>query len=278
MRSDPQALESPEFYYEKLNRRLGRHLLQFYAGSAHVAGIVERRAEVVARTLGTLPAAVQTFGRGEEVAAKTCLVGLKAEFELFTAICCRIAFHEVVDALRAGRKPGVKRTFYDGKFAFDDMLGIVAQGRIDESVSLLQSLRVPKNGLDHMVGFLDSCGLKNVDQLSPSRQKSFHDRLNPEVATMDGRPLLAWSQVRMGFQVRHAVEHSHSKVAPGDLAKFSTSWQHSSWRRHFGPSGPGAWQKIVIDADDIIATAAAMSVAGRHIRRRLDEWRVAQQA
>jgi hypothetical protein len=72
------------------------------------------------------------------------------------------------------------------------------------------------------------------------------------------------AQVKTAFQVRHAIEHSFSRVGKPFVDKTRDTWARSTWCRLFAEQGmPRLQQRITVKPLDVHVTAAAMTHLGR---------------
>jgi hypothetical protein len=250
------------YYLGKFQRRLYRQMVQYQTLRDHAAGTLEENGERIAASLG-LPADSVRFTEIRDHAEKSCLVGLKVEFELFMYIIC----HLVLDGtLRHVEKTGHLGTRQKGlsdlivrKKDFYDRL---VQGGLQNPSHLFIEMAVPDYGLPRMKDLLGKCGIGNDLILAPEELAAFDESLQD---TLKGR-VEPWAQIQTAFQVRHAIEHSFSRVNPDFLRKADAVWPKSSWSRHFTKEdGPKNGQRLTLDPTDVYVTASAMAAVGNKL-------------
>lgn len=260
-----------DFYVRKLQKRLLRQLAQFESAEQHIEGFLQRRGAAMADLVG-MDDEVRRNTQVKDHVRKTTLVGLKTEFELFLQIAIRLVVRrELQNARLLGRPSAALQKLFDRKVQGEALIHSFAGGTSDAS-ELLSSVAVP--GLDGggVVGLIKLLGhLGDLKALSTKDMESLSGALVDRLASFGQAPprqLGVRSQIATAFQVRHAIEHTYSKVAWHDLKKFAListegapklanlRWERSTWAREELQVG----MALTVLPEDIEATAAAMGL------------------
>ena len=253
-----------DYFLIKFQRRLYRQLIQYETLTRYLPETIQAQSGKIAKILGIGETALNNIELKDH-AEKSCLIGLKAEFELFFYIFCIFILNKILsDAEESGKlsdeHEGVVRCVANVKEYYEEFV----KGGFRNPKELFTMKAIPDYGLDRMVRFLETCGL--------SMQKALRTLPSTSLAEMLGENILdnlrAFSQVRVAFQVRHAIEHSFSRIGEGFIYKTTHDWKHSSWYRQFATSqGPRLGERILVDSLDINATAAAMGLVATALER-----------
>lgn len=245
------------YFKEKFQRRLYRQFMQYRTLNTYLESTIKEQLDDVVSMLGMDKAVAQKV-QLKDHAEKTCLIGLKAEFELFFYVFCVFILNKILsDSEKAGKLPeqheGILKCIHNTKEYYEDFV----RGGFKNAKELFLNKAVPGYGLDRMVKFLSMCGLDMLKVLRNLNCKTMNQRFKLDYEI---RP---FSQVRTAFQVRHAIEHSFSRVGDSFIYKTAKDWQFSTWKRQFQKSnGPGLGMRIMVDTVDINATIVAMSLVG----------------
>ena len=266
------TVEDPGYYLGKFQRRLYRQMVQYQTLRDHAKGTLEKSGETIATSLGLAADSVR-FTEIRDHAEKSCLVGLKVEFELFMYIICHLVLdgtlRHVANTGHLGSRQkrltdliGRKKEFYDR----------LVEGGLQNASDLFIEMAVPDYGLPRMRDLLGKCGIGDDLKLA-AEDLAFFDASLPDTLKGCVEP---WAQIQTAFQVRHAIEHSFSRVNPDFLRKAGAVWPKSSWARHFSEVvGPKNGQRLTLDPTDVYVTASAMAAVGRKlvsIASNLDEY------
>ena len=252
------------YFLTKFQRRLYRQLIQYETLTGYLPQTIQAESGKIAKILGIAEPALENVELKDH-AEKSCLIGLKAEFELFFYIFCIFILNKILSDAEASGKlsdehEGVVRCIANVKEYYEEFV----KGGFRNPKELFTMKAIPDYGLDRMVRFLETCGLNIQKTLRTLDSTSFAGMLGEDI---DGE-LRAFSQLRVAFQVRHAIEHSFSRVGEGFIYKTAHDWKHSSWHRQFASChGPRLGERIMVDCFDINATAAAMSLIATTLDR-----------
>ena len=253
-RANTSHLEKPLSYYiEKFERRVYRRMLEYETLRRHIRSDAENLGPNLVRLLALEPTVIQSTKIKDHL-EKNCLVGLKAEFELFFLIYTKQVISRILQLIQEqGGIPethrGILKALRDHRSYCESFFH---SGMRDPSTTFIEHV-IPSHGLDRMIDLLSTCGWGAVERLDAIDDDFIPYDMQQHV---DG-PLL---QVRMAFQVRHAIEHSFSKVSLGFKHKTRKLWHRTTWRRPFAQEeGPCLGARILIDEIDIHATAASMT-------------------
>ena len=249
-----------DYYIEKFQRRVYRRMLEYETLRIHIRSDAETIGKDLVLLLNLDRKVVQEIEIKDHL-EKICLIGLKAEFELFFMIytkkvlncilnlikekgCIPNQHKEILQALKDHRK--YIKSFFES-------------GMKDPSTTFIEHV-MPSHGLERMIELLENkCGWRALKRLETMDQ----DFMPAGLAEYVDGPML---QVRMAFQVRHAVEHSFSLVGQRFLHKTKGLYEKTTWRRHFKEQGgPPLGARISIDPVDIKATAASMTAVVREL-------------
>ena len=253
----------PRYYVDKFQRRLYRQVAQYMTLIDHLDDTLGERGEQIAEVLN-LSADVVTDAELKDHAEKSCLIGLKVEFELFFYIYSQLAMHRILERIEsAGKIPRRHQKLLeviDNKKAYFE--AFVKRGFRDAKRLYVQ-MAVPDYGLERMIKTLEKCGVDVIGAVTEEDRRAFRSRIGGGNLT---EPLEPWAQIRTAFQVRHAIEHSFSRIGAAFVEKAKPFWDHSTWRRYFvGHGGPRLGDRIVLHDRDILATAAAMGVVSQRL-------------
>ena len=97
--------EKADYYLKKFQRRLFRQVLQYETLDTHLDSTLKDRGKDLANELG-IPANVVAGTEIRDHAEKSCLVGLKVEFELFLYILCHLVLDNTLRHIEAQGRLG----------------------------------------------------------------------------------------------------------------------------------------------------------------------------
>jgi hypothetical protein len=253
--------EKPPYYLKKFQRRVYRQIVQFETLRGHLEETLKEKGTEISSSLGIPEDAVRSTEIRDH-AEKSCLVGLKVEFELFLYIICHLVLDGTLEHVGASGKLGRRQKklgdLVQNKNKFYERF---VEGGLRQPTELFIEMAVPDYGLFRLLDLLKKCGLGSAIQLSEDASRAFESHL-PDALAGQVEP---WAQVHTAFQVRHAIEHAFSRVSKDFLGKARDHWPASSWRRHFDSAlGPQEGKRLGLDDTDIRVTAAAMvAIAGQ---------------
>ena len=251
------------YYVDKIHRRIFRRVLEYKVLDSRLVAELEDRKESIIGILGLSEEVVKNIEIKDHL-EKACLTGLKAEFELFLTIYCTLVVNHLLDIVeQTGRIPEQHKGIIDVVQDKNRFFRGFMQSGLRDARRLFIEQAVPSHGLGRLVDVLDKCGWVVFEQLGEGRDDHFSPDFN-------GLTVDPWIQIQMSFQVRHAIEHSFSRVGKPFLFKTKDLWQNSTWNRHFeANSGPQMGQRIPLDGVDICETAHSMTWVASKLR---EDW------
>jgi hypothetical protein len=257
--------KSLEYYAGKLQRRIFRRVLEYQVLHDRLADDLLVRKEEVVELLGLDPELVSNIKIKDHI-EKGCLTGIKAEFELFFSIYCSLVVDRILRLIEeTGSIPKQHKGIID---LVDDknkfFKNFMRSGFKDAKQFFLEQA-IPSHGLDRLTQVLLKCGWPVIQTLEEIDKGDF----SKDFDTLIHSP---WKQIQVAFQVRHAIEHSFSRVGRSFVIKTKTIWNHSTWSRHFDDNGPRMRQRIKIDGVDIIGTATSITWVTKQLVHHWEEW------
>jgi hypothetical protein len=264
----PRFTDRPiDYYVPKFERRIYRRVFEYQVLAENFERESSEHSGELLHLLGIDRHDVQGMETKDHL-EKACLVGLKAEFELFFYIYSHFVIdHIILQAESAGglcaEHKGLLSLVEDKKGFFDTFV----RNGFQDARPLFVERAVPPYGLLRMVGALEKAGWNVMQVLEASDHDDFRARIPQDIACRVD-PI---AQVKTAFQVRHAIEHSFSRVGRPFVAKTRDTWSHSTWCRLFAEHGsPKLGERITVSPLDIQVTAAAMTHMGRLV---MAHWR-----
>ncbi len=264
------------YYVSKFHRRMFRRMVEYRVLKRNVA---DDLSEVGPNTLALLQLddvlAVGDFEIKDHI-EKACLTGLKAEFVLFFTIYTTLVVDYQLRMIEERREVSNKmlKLLEKQKGAFFEPF--VRAGMTNARQLLLERL-IPSHGLGNLADLLEDCGWE-VEQILNTPVDTLPDEFNGLIDT-------PWAQISMAFQVRHAIEHTFSKVGGDGRFLYHTGEKtgdclnHSTWRRWWSAPPvqppiateaglgrkPKTGDRVFLDEVDLRGTAAAMTWAASHL-------------
>ena len=253
------------YYVDKIHRRIFRRVLEYKVLDSRLATELDLRKKSIIDTLGLSEQVVDSIEIKDHL-EKACLTGLKAEFELFLTIYCTLVVDHLLDMVeQTGHIPDAHKGIVDVVQDKNRFFRGFMQSGLRDARRLFIEQAVPSHGLDRLVGVLNKCGWTVFERLEQAERSGFSVDLGEPIEN-------PWTQIKMSFQVRHAIEHSFSKVGKPFLFKTKALWRDTTWSRHFDPqSGPELGQRVLIDGVDICRTASSMTWVASMLREHWQE-------
>ena len=259
------------YYVTKFQRRVFRRMVEYRVLKDNVAESLPSAAPSTLSLLqlkGVLN--VDDFEIKDHI-EKACLTGLKAEFELFFTIYCTLVIDHQLRLIEEGHE--VPRGMMDLLLKSQkDFFEPFVQAGLSNARSLLVKALIPSHGLGNLAKLLEDCGW-GVSEALDSRSDTMPDEFSELIDS-------PWAQINMAFQVRHAIEHTFSRVQDRRFIYHTTvnnggCLGRSTWRRwwaepHLQPAVareqglgmmPKPGDRVFLDDYDIRGTAAAMTCA-----------------
>jgi len=268
------------YYVGKFHRRMFRRMVEYRVLKRNVSRDLS---EVGPNTLALLQLdhvlQVDDLEIKDHI-EKACLTGLKAEFELFFTIYTTLVVDLQLRMIEERREVSAEmlRVLDKQKSSFFEPF---VRGGMTNARQLLLERLIPSHGLGNLSKLLEDCGWELETVLGRPAEGLPHE--------FDGLIDTPWAQISMAFQVRHAIEHTFSKVGGDGRFVFHTGersggcLRHSTWRRWWSapPSQPAVatraglgltpktGDRVFLDEVDLRGTAAAMTWAASHL---LQHW------
>ena len=265
-----------DYYVRKIRRRLFRRLIEYEV----LVQSLERDGMCVApqilETMGLTDAELGEVHIKDHV-EKGCITGLKTEFELFLTIYCAFVVDHILQKIeRCGQIPekhrGILKDLIHYKKFFRDFL---SSGLGEARRHIIEQV-VPSKGLESLEKLLRTLGWTDVLELLNAGTGRDLGLEFQEVITNP------WHQIQVAFQVRHAIEHTFSKVGEGFLQHTRCSFPETTWGRWWSvperqialardmgfTDRPRIGDRVMLDRVDVLGTGASMSwtvsVIARH--------------
>ena len=271
------------YYVTKFQRRVFRRMVEYRVLKRNVS---DDLSEVGPNTLALLQLDgvlnLADFEIKDHI-EKACLTGLKTEFELFFTIYTTLVVDYQLRMIEEQRKASkkMKKLLKEQRSEF---FGPFVDAGLSNARQLLLESLIPSHGLGNFADLLKKCGWEVEEALNTPV-----DTLPEEFNGLIDTP---WAQINMAFQVRHAIEHTFSKVGGDGRFLFHTGpkqgdrLRRSTWRRWWSeppmqPSmateaGLGATPKtgdrVLLDETDVRGTAAAMTWAASQLLTHWEEF------
>ncbi len=255
------------YYVPKFERRIYRRLFEYQVLARHFEHESLEHSGDLIELLGIDRRRVANMETKDHL-EKACLVGLKAEFELFFFIYCHFVIDHIIrQAEQAGslgeEHRGLLSLVNDKRGFFD---AFVMSG-FQDARPLFVERAIPSYGLMRMIRALERAGWTVMQDLEALDHSPFLARIPADT----GCQVDPIAQVKTAFQVRHAIEHSFSRVGKPFVEKTRDTWHCSTWCRLFAERGsPRLDQRVTVAAIDVQVTAAAMTYVGGIV---VDHWR-----
>jgi len=256
------------YYVTKFRRRLFRRVVEYEV----LAKNLERDMDKVTEgTLSILAISQEDLGRVQikDHVEKACMTGLKAEFELFFTIYCTFVVDHILSIIEStGEIPRQhKGLLKQVKINHTKFFEAFMKSGLRDARGHFIEQAIPKHGLGLLVDLLTNCGWVDVIESLENGSESSLDR---GFGTLIKNP---WKQVKVAFQVRHAIEHTFSKVGSGFVYHATPIINETTWSRYWAPVSqqlpvaqglgfserPKIGDRMLLDNIDIRGTAAAMS-------------------
>jgi hypothetical protein len=281
--SSKQMFTSKEldYYVSKFQRRMFRRLVEYRVLRNNLEEqLPHTRTATVA--LLNIDAKVVANIEVKDHVEKACLIGLKAEFELFFTIYCSFVVDHQLRLVEGGHDVSPKMLELLRKTK-DKFFGPFISSGFKDARQIFVEQLIPKHGLGNLADLMEDCGWDIVQHLQCGK---------PDVLDEQFRDLIdnPWAQINMAFQVRHAIEHTFSRVGSDGrflyhtLKKDGGCLRKSTWRRWWssdseqsdmapalglGPT-PKVGDRVPIDETDVLGTAAAMTWVSQQV---LHHWK-----